>query len=167
MIARLRAFAWFLGFCVLVLPSLAKLGAQQSPKPVVSNVATSNSKKLDPTLPWMSEYHAPFVYQLWWGEIAACEGLPLPLDKELAVQYYQVNGPDFIPDDLEIVVYAVTYDVDQTYVAYPYIWNKALVTHEAVHLLRLWAGDPRWWDHDPRFYGKCNLRSIGPPPPNQ
>jgi hypothetical protein len=164
---KLRDLAWFVGFCILILPTLvSKLGAQQGPRPIVKQVATDNPIRLDPSLPWLSEYSAPFIYQKWWAEIAQCEGLPLPADSLRKVQYFQVNGPDFIPDDLDAVVFAVTYQNNQTYVSEPYIWNEALIKHEALHLLLKWAGDPTWYMHDPIRFLSCGLSIAGEPAPN-
>jgi len=78
--------------------------------PLVKSVQTDNEVKLNPSLGWISEYHAPVIYQLWWREIADCEGLPLPLDSLRKVQYFQVNGPDFIPEGIDAIVYAVTFE---------------------------------------------------------
>lgn len=166
---RLREFAWFVGFCILVLPAFAKLGAQQGHPPVMKTFASQNDEKLNPNIPWMSEYRQPFIYQVWWAEIAQCEGLPLNPEQARRVQFFQVNAPDFIPEGVNAIVYAVTfgevYD-GQTYVAYPFIWNKQLIEHEMLHLLRAWNGDPEWENHDPRFYARCNLKSAGEPAPN-
>lgn len=167
MIRALNKFAWFVGSLLFMLSVAAKLGAQQGRPPVMHGARTKNTEKLDPTLPWMSEYRAPFIYEVWWREIAACEGLPLPIEKVRRVQYFQVNAPDFIPDEVDAIVYAVTFDEGQSFIAYPYIWNKALIGHEALHLLRLWAGDPKWYDHNPRFYDRCGIRAMGVPEPNQ
>lgn len=167
---RLKDFAWFLGFCILVLPAFAKLGAQQGHPPAMRTFASQNDEKLDPTIPWISEYQQPFIYQVWWAEIAQCEGLPLDPERARRVQFFQVNAPDFIPENVPAIVYAVTYGEaydGQTYVAYPYLWNKQLISHEMIHLLRKLAGDPNWMDHDPRYYGRCRMMSSGTPEPNQ
>ena len=160
-------YAWLAGFLILALPAFAKMGAQQGRAPVMPGAATNNAVKLDPSLPWVSEYAPPFIYEIWWREIAKCEGLPFPVERARQVQYFQVNAPDFIPGDVDAIVYAVTYEQGQTFVAYPYIWNKALVKHEFLHLLLMWAGDPKWYEHNPHFYDRCGVASVGVPEPNQ
>lgn len=164
---RLASFLKWAVFAFVFLPILDKhLGAQQGRPPLVTSVQTDNEIKLDPKLGWISEYHAPFIYQLWWRQIADCEGLPLPADSLKKVQYFQVNEPDFIPDGVDAIVYAVTFEADQTFIAYPYIWNESLVKHEALHLLLRWKGDPNWYLHDPVRFSSCGLRIAGQPPPN-
>lgn len=161
-----------LRFCGYVLLALVMpcaentLLSQQGAPPVMKSARTWNTVKLDLTLPWVSEYRPPFIYQVWWAELAGCEGLPLPMDSVRKVQYFQVNGPDFIPDDEQSIDFAVTYDVGQTFVAEPYIWNRALIKHEALHLLLMWAGDPKWFHHDPQFFDRCGVVSSGVPPEN-
>lgn len=165
----MRRLAWWLfALAFSVVPERC-VQAQQGHPPIMHDFASQNDKKLDPTLPWMSEYHQPFIYQVWWNEIAQCEGLPLDPERARHVQFFQVNATDFIPEGVPAIVYAVTfgrvYD-GQTYVAYPFIWNKQLIEHEMLHLLRAWNGDPQWDNHDPQFYARCNLKSAGEPEPN-
>ncbi len=159
----MKTFARFIGSLIFFLAIAAQMGAQQGKPMVMKDASTSTYEKLDPTLPWISEYHAPVIYHIWWSEIARCEGLPVPWDKVAKVQYFQVNAPDFVPEDVPVVVLAVTYEEGQTFVAYPHIWNKTLIQHEAVHFLRLWAGDPNWTDHNPRYYERCGIVAAGTP----
>lgn len=159
-LAQKAIIALFLIFC------FARAGhCQQGPPPVLTDVFTEFETKLNPSLDWISEYKAPPIYMQWWSELANCEGLPLPADSLRKVQYFQVNAPTFIPNGVDAIVYGVTYENDQTYVGYSWIWNRSLITHEALHLLLKWSGDPNWYDHGPRFE-QCGLRTYGPPPPN-
>lgn len=165
---RVASFFKWAFFAVFLLPAISKtMLGQQGAKPVLTEVRTQNPYPLDPTLPWISEYKQPFIYQAWWFEIAACQHLPLDQVKAARVQFFQVNAPDFIPKDVDAIVLAITYDIGQVYVANPLIWNKALVQHEQTHLLLKWAGDPNWFRHDPRRFTACGLMIGGPPPPNQ
>jgi len=155
---------------LVVAPLQRKLGAQQGHPPVMTEAWTKNEQRLDLSLPWMSEYAQPFIYQVWWSEIANCEGIPFNPDQTSKVQFFQVNGPDFIPGHTVAIVYAVTYGEafdGQVYVAEPYIWNKALVEHEMVHMLLKLAGDPRWDIHDPKLFERCGITTFGPPLPNK
>jgi hypothetical protein len=169
---RLRAlvekaflFAWAVIGLLAVTCKVAR--GQQGPPPVMTSFRTQSTVKLDPSLGWMTEYSQPFIYELWWAEIAACEGLPLDWAKVRRVQFFQVNAPKFVPVDIEAVVLAITYDSDQVFIANPYIWNRSLVSHEMLHLLLKWAGDPTWYFHNPDRYARCGLRASGEPPPNQ
>lgn len=164
----LREYAEMFAFGVCVLPAITKTcEAQQGRPPFMQTFQTRNEAKLDPSLPWMSEYRPPFIYQVWWREIADCEGLKIPPDSLKQVQYFQVNAPSFVPEDVPYVVYAVTYENGQTFVAEPYIWNESLVKHEFLHTLLRWAGDPLWYEHDPKRFMSCGLRIAGEPPDNQ
>lgn len=163
-------FAKYFIFAVFILPLVDKALLGQQGRPMFMDRArTRYDYKVDPTLPWISEYRQPVIYQIWWQEIAACEGLPLDVRNVDHVQFFQVNAPDFIPKDMDAIVYAVTFgEQEQVYIANPYIWNRAIVEHEALHLIRKWAGDPYWYDHSPQFYGeRCRVPSSGTPPPNQ
>lgn len=163
-----RLLWWLAALVMLVVPERCIL-AQQGHPMVMNRAATPNDEKLDPSIGWISEYQQPFIYQIWWAEIAECEGLPLDTERARHVQFFQVNAPEFIPPDVPAVVYAITYGEvyeGQIYVAFPYIWNKQLVSHEMLHELRLLAGDPNWADHDPRFYGQCHQKVSGEPEPN-
>lgn len=161
--------------------------AQQGKPPTMHEFRVERPVKVDPSLDWLSEYRQPFIYQLWWQEIAACEGLPVPWEKVRRVQFFQVNAPSFLPKDVGAVVYAITYGDSrpdsirarvptpplgrfdsQVYIANTLIWNRAIVEHEALHLLRMWAGDPFWYDHSDVYYGaRCRVPASGEPPVDQ
>lgn len=147
----------------------ASASGQQGHPPVMLGASTENAEKLDPTLPWISEYKAPPIYYSWIQELAQCEGLPFNLDRVKKIQWFQVNGPDFIPFGVPYVVYGITYAEafdGQTYVAYSLIWNRQLVKHEALHSLLKMAGVPTWNEHDPRYFERCGIKTYGPPDPN-
>lgn len=163
----MKSLLRFIGQVLFFLAVASSMEAQQGHPMAIGSVRTEFDDKINPELPWVSEYAQPFIYQLWWSEIAQCEGLPLPVEKTRKVQFFQVNAPDFIPQDVDAVVYAVTYGQSydgQTYVAYPYLWNRLLIEHEMLHQLLMWWGDPLWFDHGPRFE-TCGLHTYGPPTP--
>lgn len=166
----MKALLRWLWFLLCLLPAITqKVEGQQGKEPAMREFRVESLNKSDPSLQWMSEYRQPFIYQIWWQEIAACEGLPLPWEKIRKVQFFQVNAPSFLPKDVGAVVYAVTYgDEEQVYIANPLIWNRAIVEHEVLHLLRMWAGDPTWFNHDPHWYGeRCRVPASGEPPKNE
>ena len=166
---RIREFLRWVGFLVLILPAITSRVAkgQQGPPPAMRSFETSTNVKLDPSLAWMSEYSQPFIYELWWAEIAACQGLSLDWEKVRKVQFFQVNAKHFVPDVTPASVLAITFGEGQIFVAYPYIWNRSLIEHEMLHLLLKLAGDPNWYLHNPWRYWRCGLVPSGEPPPNR
>lgn len=169
MMRRLALLAGLIGFTILLSIPTPSYG-QQGHLPVMLGASTRNTDKVDPSLPWISEYKPPAIYYLWIQQLASCEGLPFDLERIRKVQYFQVNAPLFIPDGVDAVVYAVTFAEafdGQTYIGLTWVWNRALVSHEALHVLLKLAGDPRWYEHDPARFEKCGLHIYGPPEPNQ
>src|SRR5438270_399200 len=70
--------------------------AQDTPKHTLrASVRPNDSVKADASLPWVSEYEPPAVYEDWWKEIAACEHLPHPGQLTRAIRWVEVNSVTF------------------------------------------------------------------------
>lgn len=141
-------------------------GQQGHPPVIVRD--PSVTARVDSTMPVESEYTAPAIYYVWVAEVAACEGLPFPLDKFRKVQWFQVNADVFSIPKIGVVYgasFATAYN-GQVFVVNRYMWNRELVRHEAMHLLLYWAGVPNWDEHDPQYYTHCGLVIRGRPPRN-
>lgn len=136
----------FVLLSVIVAESITggKIGAQQRPLPRHTVVAAQ------PGTPWwmlmarsplkVTEYSQPFIYSVWWGEIASCEGLPVP-DSALqaSVQFFSVPTPYFASEFQGML--AGTYDYEPAvYIGAPYVWEEGIVKHEMLHMLLHWEG---------------------------
>lgn len=162
-------YLWLLAFLFLVLPVVTAEGQQGPPAIIAVDTTLTQGALVNPSLPRISEYRPPAIYIEWVRAVAACEGLPFPEEKFRRVQFFQVNARDFYPPRSDDAAYAATFATaysGQVYVAYPLIWNRQIIGHEALHLLLYWSGDRKWYEHDYQRFTSCGLAIGGEPIPN-
>jgi hypothetical protein len=151
---RLERLFWYLGFFFIALPAItSKVQGQQRMPPVLEfGVRPGYS-------PILLEYPAPPMYEDWWKEIAACEGLPLP-PEHVQVQFVALSAREFFPldDPGWAIGYAHVWS-GQLYLAFPYIGDKTIVMHEMLHFL-LWWSEGRL-GHSEERYGKKDIGKCG------
>lgn len=111
----------------------------------------------------LAEYSQPFAYSVWWGEIASCEGFPVPTQKQqLSVQWFRVESGFFWMDSPILGMLAGTYDQEPSiYIGAPYVWEKALIQHEMMHMVLHWNGFEMGNYHPPEIFESCGLHTYG------
>lgn len=161
MMQKLRGFAWFLGFCILLLPALAKLGAQGRLPPVVT---PGEWLKADFTLPDMREYEQPAIYDAWWAEIAQCEHVILPVELARSVRFVFVNSETMVVD-MDPGVYGFSSAPTKTiYIALAQIYNEQIIKHEMLHWLDYVNGIDEGRTYHPRSrFEVCGIHQFYDP----
>jgi len=168
---RLGERLWYyLVFAFCVLPRFCETAEGQVPvfaqHSLRASVRPNDSVKVNPSLPWVSEYDAPAIYTEWWKEIAACEHLILPVELEQAVHWVQVNANSFHvgPEDPNST-WGLTDAAKLTiYVAQGSVGDREVITHEMVHQLDYWQGVDQGedWHLSDQFDKVCGLHTHHP-----
>lgn len=128
---------------VASLVTSGRAGAQQRPAPKhrAYDYATWTGNKTDSLV--VAEYTQPFIYSLWWAQIADCEGLEIPTpEQQASVQWFLVPSNFFTMDDwIGDPMLAGTWDKEPSiYMGQPYVFEEATVKHEMLHVELRWAG---------------------------
>lgn len=163
----IREMAWIVGFMVLVLPAItrSKLFGQDPDKHSIrSSVRPNDSTKVDPFMPWVSEYEAPAFYDKWWKEIAECEHLPYPGQLTKQIRWVEVNSHTFrLGRHIEYVYGFTDASALTIYIARDRITDWEIVKHEMVHQIHWWMGFDEGEDyHPPDYFENCNLHTTHP-----
>jgi hypothetical protein len=168
-VKRIKEYAWILAFMFLVLPALAtRLEAQREPTMRASvrpNVDSTGSvpPKINPALPWVSEYQQPAIYAEWWKKIAACEHLILPVELTKAVHFVQINSETFTRGLKAEWLYGYTQpEAGLTiFIAQSVVNEYETVAHEMLHLIAYWNGLETGADyHPPDLFETCSLHTT-------
>lgn len=127
-------------------------------------------KEVRPTGPILNENFppiAPFVpariYGRWLGEIAACEGLPLPTQEQIAViRFVEVNASTFevtMADGTEgdRALGAADFGANLIYISFARVYDRDVVVHEFVHWLLHWKNPKYIGGHPKEYFTKCGL----------
>lgn len=111
----------------------------------------------------VTEYSAPFIYSVWWGEIASCEGFPVPTQKQQrSVQWFSVASSFFGLDNPIFGMLAGTWDEEPSiYMGAPYVWEKGTVEHEMMHMVLRWNGFEMGNYHPPEIFEVCGIHTYG------
>lgn len=158
---RLRIIALLLLVLALFLPELVRAQTH--------DIEVPEGPVINPMYPATSRYFLDPMYDRWWHEVAACEGLALP-DVYQLVRYVQINyayfdlpADDPAPPGSGILGHSFVAEW-QMFVAIPYRYDEEVVKHEMTHFLLYWAriaygGHPRQY-----FSGRCGFseRYVGP-----
>lgn len=164
MIAGLLAFVVGAG---VFLPR----GASAQQQMIHFNIGTPRGM-VSPMFARVSEYYPdPAVYEQWWREIAACQGLPLP-PQHVLIAWVQVNAIHFVdadrdqPDSLgryHWVIGKSYLELGIIMIAMPYLYTEEAIKHEMTHFLIYWSGEWTTSDH-PRlhFDGRCGVYETYP-----
>lgn len=150
------------------LPSLTKeCGAQREPtmrSSVRPNLDSLGNvpRKIEPRLPWVSEYSQPAIYAVWWEKIATCEKLILPVELAKAVHFVQINSETFTRGQHPEWLYGYTQPEALTiYLAQSVAHEYETVAHEMAHLLAYWNGIDTGLDyHPPDIFETCGLHTV-------
>lgn len=127
-----------------------------------SSVRGNDSVRVVPSLPWVTEYVPPSIYDTWWKEIAECEKMPLPIALTKTVKWVQVNSVTFRVGRQQGRTYGLA-DVDHTtiYVALPSVLDPSVIKHEMVHMLDWWYGEDEGDDYHPQDrFEVCGLSTY-------
>lgn len=111
------------------------------------------------------EFEAPPQYESWWAEIAACQRLPLS-PKYRDVRYFVANVREYYTDKWAIATTIA--HKNEMFFAFPYVVDKAIFMHEALHFLMHWARekpdpainkdvDHPEYRYGTRYVGKCGV----------
>lgn len=150
------------------IPSLQKeCGAQREPtirgsvRPNLDSLGNV-PKKINPLLPWVSEYQQPPVYALWWKKIADCEHLILPVELSKAVKFVQINSETFTRGQRPEYLYGFTQpEVLTIYLAQSVVSEYETTAHEMSHMLLYWNGIEVGIDyHPPDVFESCGLHTT-------
>src|SRR5690349_9408044 len=135
----IREMAWIVGFMVLVLPAItkSKLFSQEPERHSIrASVRPNDSTKYVPSLPWVSEYEPPPIYEQWWKDIAACENLPYPGELTKRVTWIQINSRTFRLGSRPGNTFGFTDEPHLTiYVAIASQLEPEVILHEMAHQL--------------------------------
>lgn len=115
------------------LPTLTRQCEAQGKLPPV--VVPGSWTTVDLTLPAMSEYSQPFIYESWWREIGACEHVTVPMDLAKRVHFIFVNAPTMIVDMQPNILGFANPSSLTIYIALPFIFTESIVKHEMLHWL--------------------------------
>lgn len=147
-------------FCGLL--ALASASAQN---PVITQIIPSDTIRLDPTLPMVSEFKQPKIYNRWLKTLTECEGVPMPPQEELdRLQFLVVNSELFKTDSASSLYYGgVAFSRHHLIIlALPYINDSSVVKHELMHFV-LWYDYGDKYTHNPymhsdEYFTKCSLK---------
>lgn len=149
---RLWGLLKWIGFLIILLPSLPHNGEGQAPAIHIENIRPG----MGPLV--ILEYGPLYEYEAWWREIAACENLPLPL-KHYSTRFFALNVREYLYDQVWAIG-NVAPEENQIYLAFPYIGVEAIVKHEMLHLLMEWNGEDRghpYWRYGFKDIGTCRI----------
>lgn len=139
----------------------APVAAQQNPVGMVSFSYDTAAAQIE-GLPVSSDYEPYAMYLGWWKETAECAGIPLPPAARIdSVRFIFVNAERFVPlpqsRGERKTVDAITYGAaEQIVVAVRQVKDKAKITHEMLHQLLYWFGEPDFDSHDRPEFKKCS-----------
>jgi hypothetical protein len=155
-VKRLVGFLKWVAFLIVILPAItSKVARGQILRPPPVLAVTEIRPGQGPLV--VMEY-APFdIYEQWWKELAACEGLPLSY-RRFGVQFFVLNVREYCYGGGWIIGNAEL-QADQIYLAFPYMMDESLVKHEMLHLLMYWNGEQT--SHAPRWYGEMGVGKCG------
>jgi hypothetical protein len=140
-----RSYLKWVGFLIVVLPAITSKVAKGQQRPPAQHeahpVGWAGFPVMEISIP-VTEYSAPFIYSLWWSEIAACQGAPMPDGQmQKSVQWFVVASNHFTLDDNQGGILAGTYpDAATIYMGQPYVFDEGTVKHEMLHMMLFWAG---------------------------
>lgn len=146
---------------VASLVTSGNAGAQQRPAP--KHRAYNYGDAADSLA--VREYTQPFIYSLWWAEIATCEGLPVPSSAQQAsVQWFIVPSNFFTMDEfIGDPMLAGTWDKEPSvYMGYPYVYEQPTVMHEMLHVELRWAGYDFKNFHPVELFENCGIHITMP-----
>lgn len=127
-------------------------------------ITTPDTTRYNPGIPMLSEYSRPPIYDRWFKQIAACEGLPLPPQSEIdKITYVVVNSDRFSSDSTGVLYDAVM--LNRKYlmiVRLPSVWDYDVIAHEFLHFI-LWYQYGTKYEvspniHPSQYFSRCNIR---------
>lgn len=111
----------------------------------------------------VTEYSQPFIYSLWWSEIASCEGFPVPDSAEQAtVQFFSVPSSYFALGQMRGMLAGTYAHEPSIYMGAPYVWDEGIVKHEMLHVILGWAGYEFQNFHPAEFFERCGIHILAP-----
>lgn len=121
---------------------------------------------VDSTAAPTARYVHDEIYERWWREIAACEGLALP-PAHAFVRWFYINALFFADSAVALEEEHAGRDVTwlaagsylfemQTFVALPYLYDEEVIKHEMLHWLLMWSGIAVD-GHPVPYYGRCGV----------
>lgn len=139
--------------------ALATLGGRANAQE--HDLTVPSDLKISPMYGDATLYFPDSTYDLWWHEVAACEGLQLP-SYYVLVRWVEVNYPYFIVDEDPPPPGNVTLGHSfmrdlEVYIAAPYRRDPVIIWHEMTHFLLYWNRIAAGGHPMPYFDGHCGF----------